>query len=377
MFNARPHAGPLNCCRDFFSPSDRAGTESRRRNDRVIVNTLLRALEQNNPSYGEPFLGLTPFRGWTRIKAPNQPRQIALHSPNSCATKQAPGSIMNKNAQKGRSLEKAVRLIQETILKCDPNLKGSKFSIECNKVVSVARVRHEIDIWVKTLPGSPYESICIFECKNWKEPVGKNEVIILSAKVNAVGANRGFLVARRFSKDAEAQAKSDPRLGIIECADDFVSPVAFKLLHVTHEPIQMMVAIKERGVPATNNPATLEWKGKPCFFDENPVDFASFVNQRTRETISGYEAANPAKYQARANHFGESSQQFVFEPGEFLIGSKDVEYMVLDIKFFVNFRSAKLLSKFQLKGQGRAFSFEPIESGTPGLRWEIDVVQRL
>jgi len=36
-----------------------------------------------------------------------------------------------------------------------------------------------------------------------------------------------------------------------------------------------------------------------------------------------------------------------------------------------------LLSKFELKGQGRVFSFEPVESVTPGLTYEIDVVQRL
>jgi hypothetical protein len=283
----------------------------------------------------------------------------------------------NANTEKGRALEKAARLIQETIFKCDPKLKTSEFSIECNKTVSIDGVRHEIDILIKTLPGSSYESTSIFECKNWKEPVGKNEVILLGAKVKAISANRGVLVARRFTKDARAQANSDTRLSLVECTDDFVAPFRVEIFHVVHDPVQLIVSVKERGVPTTNNPATLEWKEKPWRFNDNEVNALSFVDQRVREMLSQYEADNRAMYQARANHFGEASVQLVFRPGELTIGALDVEYMVLQIKFFVNHRIQKLLSKFELKGQGRAFSFEPVESGTPGLRWEINLVQRL
>jgi hypothetical protein len=285
--------------------------------------------------------------------------------------------MTNKNAQKGRVLEKAVTLIQRTILQCDPKLKGAEFSIECNKTVCVAGVRHEIDIWVKTLPGSPYEAAYIFECKNWEKPVSKNEVIILGAKVDVVGANRGFLVAHRFSKDAEAQAMSDPRLQLIHCTEDFASPFSLELLQVVSEPHQVTVGIKERGVPSTDNPATLEWKSETSRFNEKLVDFRSFLDQRIKETLSQYKTENPALYQAHANHLAVYSGRFVFQTGELLIGKKDVEYMDLDIQFFVNFVSKKLLSKFELKGQGRVFSFEPVESVTPGLAYEIDVVQRL
>lgn len=127
----------------------------------------------------------------------------------------------NKNAEKGDSLEKAVSLIQEAILQADPSLKGIKFSIERKRIVSIAGTRHEIDVWVETHPVSRFKSIFIFECKNWQKPVGKNDVIIFSEKIKVVGANRGFLVAHRFTKDAVAQAKSDSRLEILECTGEF------------------------------------------------------------------------------------------------------------------------------------------------------------
>src|SRR5260370_28947987 len=100
----------------------------------------------------------------------------------------------NKNKIKGNALEKAVRLIQEAILSSDPSIAGTKFSIEVNKTVTVSGVRHEIDVLVTTVPGSSYASTHLFECKNWAKPVGKNEVIVLTDKVKALNASRGFMV---------------------------------------------------------------------------------------------------------------------------------------------------------------------------------------
>jgi hypothetical protein len=40
-----------------------------------------------------------------------------------------------KNVKKGRQLERAVKFIQEAILDSAPQLEGSKFSIETNKVI--------------------------------------------------------------------------------------------------------------------------------------------------------------------------------------------------------------------------------------------------
>ena len=68
----------------------------------------------------------------------------------------------NHNKEKGRALETAVKFIQGTLLKSDPKLKGVRFSIETNKLVFISGVRHEIDVLVKTLPGSSYESTCVF-----------------------------------------------------------------------------------------------------------------------------------------------------------------------------------------------------------------------
>jgi len=69
--------------------------------------------------------------------------------------------------------------------------------------------------------------------------------------------------------------------------------------------------------------------------------------------------------------------QMSFSKGELMIDSLDVEYIVIPLKFFVKIRRSKLLSKFELEGRGRAYSFEPIEDFEDGKSLEIHMVQKL
>jgi hypothetical protein len=59
----------------------------------------------------------------------------------------------------------------------------------------------------------------VFECKNWQDKVGKNDIIVFSEKVKATNAQRGFFVAKSFTKDAVAQAEKDPRLELLTAAE--------------------------------------------------------------------------------------------------------------------------------------------------------------
>jgi hypothetical protein len=65
-----------------------------------------------------------------------------------------------------------------------------------------------------------------------------------------------------------------------------------------------------------------------------------------------------------------------FDSKEFVLGEMDVEWLVDSVVYTVTVRKKKLLSKFEVEGQGRAFSFEPIEDIVPGKQLKIDVVER-
>src|ERR1035438_4783055 len=114
--------------------------------------------------------------------------------------------------EKGHALEIAVETIEAVILASSPSLQGQPFTVERRKTITVGDVHHEIDIYVTVGAAMGYESIFIFECKNWADPVGKNEPIIFSEKIKAAVAQRGYFVAKEFTKDALGQAAQDPRM---------------------------------------------------------------------------------------------------------------------------------------------------------------------
>src|SRR6266496_4769736 len=110
---------------------------------------------------------------------------------------------------KGDALEDAVHFIEMAILDADPDSIDSPITIERKKIVTIQGVRHEIDIYITINNGKGYLSTFIFECKNWKNKVDKDEIIVFARKVADVRATKGFFVARRVTSDAIAQAERD------------------------------------------------------------------------------------------------------------------------------------------------------------------------
>jgi hypothetical protein len=283
----------------------------------------------------------------------------------------------NKNKEKGNVLEKAVALIQEVILRTDPKLAGTGFSIELNKIEIVSGVRHEIDVFVKTLRDSPYESNWIFECKNRNEPANKNDVIILAEKVKAFGANRGFLVARNFTKDAEAQVKLDGRLEFISCTDEFLNPSSnAELIQRDLGTPSLELFLKPRKVSSTEHPTHLEWKGKICRLKNEIINFESFLNKQAGQLILEVKNEDVHRYCFEGTHTGERVKLIEFNRGEFMIGDLDLEHIKLTVKFSVTVRKRRLISKFELKDQARVFSFEPIDI-VSGKKIEVNIVEKI
>jgi hypothetical protein len=92
---------------------------------------------------------------------------------------------------------------------------GNPFQIERRKIITVGDVHHEIDVCVAVGAAKGYESVFLFECKNWADPVGKNEIIVFAEKIDAAVAQRGYFVAKQFTKDAVAQAARDARISLL------------------------------------------------------------------------------------------------------------------------------------------------------------------
>src|SRR5207302_1522136 len=91
-------------------------------------------------------------------------------------------------AEKGDALEQAVRYIEGVIIGQFPGYSKDTFEIEGKKIVVVAGVRHEIDVYVRLRHGGGYDSVFVFECRNRQEKVSKNDIIVFIEKIRVTQA---------------------------------------------------------------------------------------------------------------------------------------------------------------------------------------------
>lgn len=165
---------------------------------------------------------------------------------------------MTSQAQ-GDALETAVRAIEAAILRTFPGYTEDTFKIEGKKIIRHEGVRHEIDLHVTIDAQHGYSAAFIFECKNWKEKVGKNEIIIFSEKIAATNAQRGFFVAKSYTADAAAQAAKDSRMELLtaEELDPEAILVPCEFHGIRMLPPQASVEILTVGEKATDGFASI------------------------------------------------------------------------------------------------------------------------
>lgn len=181
--------------------------------------------------------------------------------------------------EKGNALEDAVRQIESAILNVAPGFSKGTFQIQGKRIFISGGVKHEIDIYVTASLAVGYEAVFIFECKNWKSKVSKNELIVFSEKIAAAGAQRGFFVAPSFTKDAVAQAKKDARIVLL--TSSYFEPAArllFPQFHVLNtESTNAEVEIFGFGSSAR---APLEFEGKFFTISGEKHSASEYLNQQ-------------------------------------------------------------------------------------------------
>jgi hypothetical protein len=160
-------------------------------------------------------------------------------------------------SEKGNALENAVGVIEHCILQTSPSLKEKTFLIENKKIIVVGSVHHEIDIFVTIDPGPGYKSFFIFECKNWQDAVGKNDIVIFSEKIDVSQAQHGYFVARSFTKDARAQAAKDPRMTLLLASehDPSTAPCLSAFIHAIDSEKSQTHVLQEGTHPLGTHPA--------------------------------------------------------------------------------------------------------------------------
>jgi len=235
-------------------------------------------------------------------------------------------------------------------------------------------VPNEIDVLVMGCGNTDFESKFVFECKNWKDPVGKEVVQLFSKVVDEVQATRGFLVAQSITKYAAEQLKSEPRLRYIQCSDDFVGPFSsIEIMHFVQDILSPTVTIRYReniGRPTE----LLAFKAMECLLNGERIDFAGYVDKEVNEVSKVVGKENHYRIRYEGTHWVETGREIIYDAKEFVINGHEVQSIYIPFCCFFTSRKPKLVSKFELEGKGISYTFEPVESGDPKKPWEISVV---
>lgn len=264
-------------------------------------------------------------------------------------------------AEKGNALEIAVAAIERQILQTSPGLRENTFRIESKKIIDIGGVHHEIDIFVTIDLGQGYKSVFIFECKNWTDAVGKNEVVVFSEKIDASQAQHGYLIARSFTKDAEAQAKKDPRMTLLLATehDPTGMPVPFDFHYVNPELERVDVDFRKQNSTGLES-SPIEVTTAQAKLQGSSINLHQYLMKWADETCNENMRTFPSGRLSEGvyDRIADSTREFA--QGELLLNGESIKTVVLSITFKVRVLRPAVVSHFEVESRGRVLFFAPV-----------------
>ena len=253
--------------------------------------------------------------------------------------------------EKGSALEYAVHCIEAAIHRNVPGLTGSNATIERNKIIVKHGVSHEIDLWVRVNPETIYETTHILECKNWQRPVGTDEVFKLAGKMKALNAASGTIIARKFTSDAEALAKTERCLALHYFADNFWSPLdSLQCAATTHAADSANLSVQFRN-PSPDNPTTFDHRTAVCRSGSQVTSLNGFISPLIDRHVHALQAHDP-RYRLEGEHAGHTQFGYQFDSGEFFINDHEVAHLTVSLDYTVSVRHARIAVKFDVEHRG-------------------------
>lgn len=211
--------------------------------------------------------------------------------------------------------------------------------------------------------GSGYDTVVLFECKNWQDRSGgKNEVIILSEKVKALSASKGYLVAREFSRDAKAQAKQDKRISLLHASDAVPIWSPLQYIHVLGRDRGDFNANVIFIAPSGASPnSTAPPDGEFVVNGNRYPALADFVRPLVEETIVEHLASEPTHELSVGSHRRDVSCKLLFD--KVAIGNVSVAGLHLQVNFGFHIARPAIESVFDVKARGRIYRTEITKLG--------------
>lgn len=278
--------------------------------------------------------------------------------------------------EKGNILEAAVAAIEWHILDTSPNLREKTFVIESKKIVNVGDVHHEIDIFVTIDLGQGYKSIFIFECKNWRDAVGKDPVIVFSEKVKAIGATRGFMVARSFTKDAEAQAEKDERLTLVLASekDPATTPLPVDLHSIITIPERIDITFHRRG-SSRGEYRDVPMESSQVRVNGEVIELRQYVSEWSDKLCANDVLGFRTEKLPEGDYPRTASTNRHFDTNLISLDGDDIEQAEMTIRYNVRVLRPAVISSYEVQSRGHYILLSPIKLPT-GAVMQMSVTTR-
>lgn len=249
-----------------------------------------------------------------------------------------------------------------------PDTKEATITIDTKKRVTVLGVRSEIDVYVSVKLGNGLELIYIFECKNREEPVDKNDITVFDDKIQEVGAQKGYFVAKKYGIDAINKAKRYQRIELLKATDEFETlPFVADYHQINHMPphVDLSFVIKtdnpqKVGIPI---PFTAESKIRLLHEELLASKYGELIQQSVINEVMSHEPTG--SFSAGAYSY-DRTVKFTFRPKEVFIDGHECLALTARVSWEICLIRPRIISKFDIKTRGRVIKFESTEFPSGG-----------
>ncbi len=272
-----------------------------------------------------------------------------------------------KAQKKGDDLEKAVQLIETYILGNNPATKEAIVTIEPKKIVVVKGVKHEIDIYITIDYGKGYKAYFIFECKNREKKVGKDEIIVFSRKIDVVHAQKGYFVAKSFTRDAIAQAEQDDRIELLTATEELDTSLPlianFHIISNTVLDSHSNFVLRHSEL---FKPGTTYTHESAVHYRNEDLLLRTFNERMQHKIVNEVMRKVPGDVVGKGAYTYTKTQTLLFQPQELTIEGQEIYRVDMTVTWQTNIVRPKIVSKFDIKTRGRVVTYDSGELPTVG-----------
>ncbi|HYT45470.1 MAG TPA: restriction endonuclease, partial [Methylomirabilota bacterium] len=257
--------------------------------------------------------------------------------------------------KKGDELEDAVHQIETVILRSNPITKEAIITIDTKKRVTVQGVRSEIDVYISVELGNDLELIYIFECKNREEPVSKDDITVFNDKIQEVGAQKGYFVAKKFGRDAINKAKRYLRIELLKATNEFET-LPFVVAHF-HYLNQIILHTNMSFKVKTDDPQKV---GNVTFTDESKVRLKDeelllgMLVERVRQNVlTEVMSHEPTGTFSAGAYIYDRPKMYIFDAKELFVDGYECLELNAQVSWEAHVVRPRIVSKFDIEKRGR------------------------